>query len=289
MPSWIILALTTAIITSINNVVLKHLVNRKTHYTVVALGMTLAIIPFLSFALVWYWPTQVDSVFWVNLVIDAVVNILAFYFAFRTLVMEDASFLAPIAAFNPLMTTVVSMVTLKEIPSAPGVVGIISVCIGASLLGKERTEKLYVSFLKFFRRKSVQYMLGAYLIWAITPTFEKTALLHSHPANPALLSLGANIVISVGFLLIAFRATPHVGKQLVKIVPVMLVVGLLGMIGQLAAFTAFTLTNVGYASAIFRTSILFTTILASLFLKEKVEERVAATLFMFLGVILLAL
>ncbi len=117
---------------------------------------------------------------------------------------------------------------------------------------------------------------------------EKLALANSVPPNPPLLSLGSGSIILFGLLPVVARRTRSQVSKLWSIAPVVLVTGLLATLSQIAAFTAFTLTNVGYATAVFKLNMLFTILLAHAFLKERVTARLPATIFMFTGVLLLA-
>ncbi len=159
---WIPLALTTAVVTSINWVIFKHL-TRRTHYTIVALGQMIAALPFQALIVFfWYRPMALEPMFWVGMLGSGLLNIVTTILSFKTLIMEDISFLAPIAAFNPLLVTFVSSLTLKEYPSVTGIVGIVLIGLGASLLGREGKERPHVSLLRLFGRKSVRYMLVVY-------------------------------------------------------------------------------------------------------------------------------
>lgn len=94
---------------------------------------------------------------------------------------------------------------------------------------------------------------------------------------------------SLGLLILIYLKKQQLTSPLITHWHVFLVTGILATVSVVAAFHAFLLTNVAYVTAIFKTNMFFTIILASIFLKEKTTQtRLGAALFMFLGVILLA-
>lgn len=287
---WIFLALGFAIASSIGAIIDKHLIRRIPHM-VVALGGYVASLPFVAIVLLMTGVPQVDTIFWLSVVATSLLNIGATVLAFQALAWEDASFLAPIAAFNPVITTIISIFTLHEFPSPVGIVGIGCIGIGAVFLGQTKEQKLHVSLAKLFERKSVQYMLICYLIWSVTPTFEKTAILHTSSHSPLVLEFVSSFLVALGIVPFAMKQLDvGVKRAVVRATGRFVLIGVVGLVGQIAAYTAFTMTHVGYATAIFKTSMLFTVLFAGLFLKERgLESRLVATVFMLVGVVLLSL
>jgi len=286
---WIFYALTTSVIVAVNSVIWRKL-SAKTHYLILATGQATLLVPLLVLAgVLWYRVGSLGSLFWVGVFGSGILNVVANVWIFRAISLENVSTLAPLAAFNPLCMLLISMVTLHETPSFSGLLGISSISIGVFLLTRQSQEVFHRSIVRFFQRPGVQLAMGANFLWAITPTFEKPALLAMQPPNPAIFSAAINAVIVLGTWFIARRTVAHLGRQLVSRWPLWILVGVLTTVGQLAALTAFLMTHVSYAAAIFRTSMFFTIVLASIFLKERVsKEQAGAAMFMFVGAVLLA-
>ena len=286
---WIFLALVTAIVTSINAIIFKKLATRV-QYLGLGVGQILGSMPFLALSLLWYWPVRIEPLFWVGLLGTSFLNVFATVFVFRAITLEDISFLAPIAAFNPLLTLFVSFIALGEYPSLLGIMGIVLIGFGATLLGREEGKATHLGLMQFFRKRGVRLTLAAQGIWAVTPAFEKIALQSTNPENPALLAFLSSVIIPIGMIPFMYREKKKILKQLTHFSPVFLFIGFISTLSVLAAFTAYLQTNLGYVAAIFRMNIFFTMILAALFLKEKIDmSRLGAVIFMFVGVLLLAL
>ena len=201
---WIPLTLIAALISAINSIIQKHL-TKKIPFMMVPLGGFVASLPILIAILIYTGIPRVDTLFWLGAAGSSLFNILAIWLAFKALSLEDISFLTPIAAFNPVVTSIISIFTLHEFPSLLGVVGIVSIGVGALLLGHTKKEKFHRSFVKLFRNKSVQYMLVCYLIWSITPTFEKTAILHTSNGSPVFFILVSTMLLILGIVPFVFR------------------------------------------------------------------------------------
>lgn len=275
---WILYALTQALVGSLTTIISKRL-SKNTHYAVLPIGQLLAGWPFLLLAFLWYGPVRVEEWFWVGVAVTSVLNVIAFLLAFKTLAMEDVSFLAPIVALNPLITVIFAFFTLREVPSVAALIGIVFIGIGASFLGREGKGV----------PRSVQLAVVAQIIWAVTPIFEKLALIHMVPINPAALPLATWPLIALGIIPFAWHKTKNITKPIIKIWPSLVLVGFLMTIGTLAAFTAFVQTNVSYVTAVMRTSMFFTMFLAKLILHENISwDRLSSVIFMFAGIVLLA-
>lgn len=289
--SWFYYALFFAITTSITNILYKKLAN-KMHYLSMALASFVFNLPFLLIIILcFYGMPRVDYLFWLGILGTGSLNILASVLSFKSFKMSDISLLAPIAAINPVFITIISSFTLKEIPSIFGFVGILLVAVGGYFLNIKHVKNgFFAPFKKLFSDKGAQYMMICYLIWSITPTFEKIAIKHTFPQNPPFISLAAGMIILSGLTLLAFFKGQKPIYEMKKNWKVLILIGLLGVFAEIAIFTAFALNLLGYAAAISKTSIFFTIVLAHFFLKEKnIKEKLLGSIIMFLGVLMLIL
>ena len=138
------------------------------------------------------------------------------------------------------------------------------------------------------KHRGVQLSLLAYLLWAISPTFEKTAIFHTVPQVPPF----APLVGMIGAIVIYTPLVAKLSKKPVVILKrylkLFVLSGFIGGIGMAAAFIAFSLANLGFVTAVFKLSMIFTVILGWLFFKEKdIKDRLLGSAVMLAGVILL--
>lgn len=287
--SWLFLSLFFAFTNSINNVIFKSL-TRKIHQFSIALGSLLFSLPFLFLIVLYFYGLpRVNLWFWAGVSGSALFNIFATLLQFSALRISDVSLLVPFSAFHPVFTTIVSFLILKEAPSVKGLTGIILVCLGGYCLHiTELKKNLFEPIKKLMADKGIRLFLGAHLLWAFSPTFEKIAISHTHPQAPPLVVFAVIFLSALGVGLLTFLRVRHPEKEIYGNWKIFSLTGILRALGLSAALIAYSLSFLGYATAVFRTSIFFTIILAYFFLNERrIKDRLLGASIMFIGVLLL--
>lgn len=287
---WVLYALGVALITSISAIVAKRVMRDINEYLYLfVLGFLT--IPFL-FLIVFYFfqiPQFSDKfilIIGVNIILGAIAAVLAY----KAIRISDVSLVAPIAAFNPVFTTIISYFILHELIGLTGLVGIILVCIGAYILQIQQIKTGLLAPVKtLFTHRGVQMSLIAYFIWSITPILEKSAIFETSPNVPPFVSLAGSIGTTLIFGALSIKSINK--NSILKIkasISLILFVALLWSLASAAAMVSFSLTNLGFAVALFKLSIVFTVILGWLFFKEKnIKDRLVGSLVMLTGVYLL--
>jgi len=215
---------------------------------------------------------------------------IAFVLAFLAIKRSDVSLIAPLSSFSPVLTTVVAIFALNEIPSPFKLTGIILVVVGAYLLNLTEIKKGILNpFKKLFSNKGVWLFLGSICLWAITPILQKKAILETVPQTPLAASLGG---LTVAFLLLLPVALPLVIKNAKKIkikLKWFILYGVGASLSQLAAYTAFSMTNVSYVTTIMRLESIVIIILGGKLLHEKkIKQRLLGTIVMVSGALIIA-
>ncbi len=232
---------------------------------------------------------QTNSPFFILVFASSILDSIAFTASFYAVKNSNISLISPIASFNPVFTTLIAAVAIYEIPTLSKFIGIMLVVIGAYVLNiSDIKSGLFVPFKKLMNHRGVQLFLFANFLWGITPILQKKAIALTIPSSPLFVSW-------VGIMFTAVLILPFGYKYLLKERKVVLanakwfaLVIPFTILAQWAAFTAFSLQNVGYVTAIFKLSVLFTVILGGLFFKEKhIKERLVGVSIMLLGTILL--
>lgn len=290
---WFPFALSFALITSVGVIIAKRIIGRMDEYLYLFISGIFTL-PFLFLIiLTFYEIPKFDLIFTTSILASAILDVFAAIFAYRAIRISDVSLVAPLSAFNPVFTVGVSFVALGEKVGYQGVFGILLVCIGAYVLQISQTKKGWLTPLKsLLTSQGVKLSLAAYFIWAVTPIFQKTAILHTSPQVPPFASFSGMLVATLLFrsLMLKFSKTEGKLALVKKFVPLLILAGILGGAGQAAAFMAFSLTNLGFATAVFKLSMIFTVILGWLFFKEKsIQDRLAGSVIMLAGVLLLIL
>ncbi len=289
---WFPFALTFALVSSLGVIIAKKIMRETNEYFYLFLGGLFSL-PFLLFIVLFFYKIpKVDEVFILAVAASSLMGVLAAVLAYRAIKISDVSLVAPLAAFNPVFTAILAFFFLGELVDFKGWVGIFLVVLGAYLLELPRIKSGFLVPLKgLSMNRGVQYSIAAYFIWAVTPIFEKTAILHTSPQVPPFASLiGMSMSIAIFAVLLSARSKVKNPLRIArKFLLLFLLVGLLGGIGQASAFIAFSLTNLGFATAVFKLSMIFTVFLGWLFLKERnIKERLGGSVVMLSGVFLLA-
>lgn len=285
---WFFYALSFALLTSISLPIAKKVMSEMNEYLYLFLTGLVTIPGLFLIVIYFYQVPRIDHLFLLATLASIILDAGAGFLAYRAIKIDDLSLIGPISAFNPVFTALVSFLILDEMISFKGVSGIILVCFGAYLLQISMAKNLLDPLLSLLGNKAVQMSFLAYLIWAITPLLQKTAIFHTQPQVPPFASLagflGTNLIF--GGLSLKF-SQPYFGK-IKKFIPLILAAGIISAVAQAAAFIAFSSTNLGLATAIFKTSIFFSVLWGWLFFHESaIKSRLIGSAVMLVGIMML--
>ncbi len=286
---WIIYGLIASITVSFQAVFIKKIVSRMSP---VLAGSTifLGAIPFLLFLIPLMPIGSIGPNFWWALLGTSVLNVIGHSIFFYVNSKEDVSFLAPFAAINPALTMAISILTLGEHPKVLDILGVLCIVVGTMFLEKKKGKSQFESLALLIKKRNVQLVLFAYILWAISPTFEKTAVLSTQNNNPLALMFGISTLTGLGIMAVGWKSDKHPIVSYVKNFKLIAILGATSAVIQLTAYQAFSQAPLGPATAVFRTSMIFSVIFARFMLGEKdASARLGATLLMFAGVVLLML
>ncbi|MGH2459495.1 MAG: EamA family transporter, partial [Chloroflexota bacterium] len=263
-----------------------------TPVAVVAWGVNALSLPLLAGATLVLHPLpRVDRLFWLGLVGSAALNLAATLLSTQALKLGDASLVTPILTFNPAFTLVIARITLGETPSRVGIAGVFFILLGGYVLtGRDRDAGWLRPFELLLSRSELCLALGASFIWGLTPVTEKLAIEHSHPANPPIVAFGSTALMVLFLFPLAWRSAPHPALHLASHRRGFLLAAVIAGIAPVFGFTAVALGLVGYVSALFKISTVFSIVWAVLFLGEKVpSERAIGSALMVVGAILVGI
>jgi drug/metabolite transporter (DMT)-like permease len=182
---WALFALGAAALTSFNPILYKRML-KEADIIVVVWGVTLLGLPLLglfTFASMPH-PPAFDRLFVLGVLGSVGLNVIAHLASTRALKLADASLVTPLLIFSPVFTVLISAVFLGEIPSARGLFGVGLVLVGAYWLNRSSGACWLAPFKSMVFTPGITLVLLAGLLWAITPLFEKTAILHTNPESP---------------------------------------------------------------------------------------------------------
>ncbi len=316
---WAALALVATVLTSFLPICNKRLL-REAAPPVVAWAVNAASLPLLaagtqfftqctlqvplSVSCVWRWP-QVDMIFVIALISSSLLNWAATLISTYALDQADASLVTPLLTFNPAFTLLIAWVALGEIPGILPGIGVAIMLVGAYFLDVEEARTGWLApLLALAQRPGSILAILASGLWGTTTVLEKLAIQHVTPPNGPLVAFAGTLIMTL-FLtpnaLLAQRR-PEVAQSeraetqkrgaggLRVHLRIFLVAAVIAGIAPLFGFTAIAQGNVGYVTALFKLSSVFTVLWAGMFLKEEnLRQRLLGTGIMIAGGVLVAL
>lgn len=284
---WIFLGLISAFSDASKNVLAKH--NTKSFDSLVISWAWVAysliiLIPVLLLNGI----PALNGIFWLAFSARTVLDVIAVILYVNALKHTDLSLSLPMLALTPLFLLFTGLAINHEFPKPFGLIGVGLIVLGTYLLNFKKNEKFYQPFLAIYQNKGTFMMFLVAIIWGLTGSLHKLAILHSDPYFYT--AFGA-LVLAIIFTPLAILSNKQDfmkalrPESLPKIVPVGILEGvtvLTQMIGQSIALTVFIIS-------LKRTSIIFSSIMGWLFFKEPIKQRIIPICLMVAGVILILL
>lgn len=288
---WFFYALAFAVISSFSVIVAKKVMQSVDHLTYLLIVSILTVPLLLLASFVSFGIPVVDKTFWLVIIADAAISTAGGILAYKAIRESEVSLVNPISAFNPVFTAAIAFFVLGEAVGVKGFLGIVAVVAGAYTLQISKSKEGFFEPIKaMVTHKGVQLSFAAYFLWAITPSLEKTAIFHTFPQNPSFAAFAGKVLSILIYIpiVLAKERTPF--KIVVANWKLILLDGLLGGLGITAAFAAYSLSPLGFATAIFKLSVILVPVLGWKFFKERnIKERILGSLIMLLGVVLLVI
>jgi uncharacterized membrane protein len=260
---------------------------RKIDLYVTSEGRILFVVPFLIIALGVVGVPKYDWIFWVIVILDAGLNVIANLFYLKALQISDLSLTVPLLSFTPVFLLLTSFLMLREFPETSSLFGIILVFIGSLFLNLPRKYSLINFFKSIVEDRGARFMLGTAFIWSFTANLDKLGVQHS---SPVFHTTFVHIFLALFYLPIARKF----GKQKVTTIFVewkrFSIWGLLYAIAIIAQMVAIKMTLVNYVISIKRAGMIFSILFGYIFFKEKnVKSRLLGAGIMLAGVLLITL
>lgn len=240
-----------------------------------------------------------DSIFLLALVASVILNWGATLLSTYALAKADASLVSPLLTFNPAFTLLIAWVALGETPGLRQTIGVAVLLLGAYFLDVEEARTGLLAPLKvLFRRPGTIVAVIASAMWGTTTVLEKLAIEHMTPPSGPFVALTGTVLLVLFLTPNAFLSSRNIdaggqnrGLHGLRLHPrAFLLAVLIAGIAPLFGFTAIALGLVGYVTALFKLSAVFTIVWARLFLgEENIRQRLLGTVVMLMGGVLIAL
>lgn len=285
---WFLLALFFALWSSIGVAIIKKILKSTDILVYLGFGNLISSISLGSVLFFRGFP-KADSTFWVSIGVAVCLGIIVNFVYATAIKIAPISLTAPMAVSTPLVATFFGFLLLSETMTILKLLGILLVVFGVYLLNIYELKSGFLTPLKsLFQNRGVQLMLLAQGLVGITPIFEKTAIFHTIPNEPLAVVFTETALLTIILFPLMFFKTKNSFAQFKQNFWWFVLPAPISVFGSWAAFTAYSLANVGYVTAIFKLSALFTIVWGSLFFKEeRIKEKFLGASVMIMGTILL--
>ena len=200
--------------------------------------------------------------------------------------LSPLSLTIPFIALSPMFVIITAFVILGELPDISGLFGILLIVIGAYLLNVRATKHGVLGPIKAIKKErgSVLMIIVA-LIYSVTSTLGKVAVLHSSPLffgafYPFILTIIFTVIVGFKGQLSGVISRPRI----------FLGIGFFIAMMMLSHFVAISLTDVAYMISVKRLSLLFSVAYGwILFGERNVAERLIGSILMIARVVSITL
>lgn len=238
--------------------------------------------PFALLLLFFIAIPQLDSIFWLVLLLLIPFEVLLQIFYVKAIRGAPLSLVMPFTSLTPVFMIFTSFVMLGELPSIVGFLGILIIVIGTYILNfKSLSKGILEPFKAIFREKSCVYMIIAAFLASISINLGKILVQKSSPLFVSAIYLP---LFAIVFLIIAFfksrKSLVQLKTNFWNFTPISLFFGLMVIFHNLAI----TLVIAPYMISIKRTNSIFSVLYGWLLFKEKnIRTRLIGAVVMLIG------
>jgi len=278
-----IVVLGRLLFSAFSNVFQKQLTHRGLHpfFIVFSSYVVLAVI---CLPLLWTFnPFQLSTPFWVNIFFAALLDMAGTLFLVMSLSRTDLSVFGPLNAYKVVISMLLAMIFIGEIPSLQGFVGVCVIVIGSYFLFPPKTHQGRIWHL--FTQKGVQFRFLSILLFSIGTLPLKNAVISGGALATTvfwcLIGLPLAGLVQWFFVRENFRDDLALAKN--QVYP-LVYLGCLIFLMQFMTMLVFSQLLIAYSLALFQLSMILQVFLGYRIFNEKhILRRLAACLIMVTG------
>jgi drug/metabolite transporter (DMT)-like permease len=229
-----------------------------------------------------------DGIFFAAVAGAATINIVCSLLYMRAVQISPLSLTIPYLAFTPVVLLFTAWIMIGEFPGVRGVVGVLTVALGAYLLN--RGDGTPGGPLRALAKEAgSRMMLAVALMWGVSASLDKVGILHGPPVLYAAMVYSGIAVPILIFTLLRSRASFAALKdrRVLTWVAIAAIVTTFAYTTQLISLRGL---YVSYVIAIKRSGLLLSVLIGHFAFREgELEKRLPGAAVMVLGVLLIVL
>ncbi len=241
----------------------------------------------LSFSFQLDWK-RISSDFWIYSIIMGGLGALGNLFLVKALQAGDLSVLGPINAYKAVISMLIGLFLLHEIPDLWGLMGVALIIVGSYFV-LNTTEEGFS--WKLFKRKEIQFRIWAMILTATEAVIGKKVILVSSYIHSFFSWCWFGTVFSLALFLWS-RENLNSSLRKIELKTAAIFSGLILCIGitQFSTTYIFQQMPVGYALSLFQLSVLVNIFLGySIFQEQGIRKKLIGGVIMIIGSVLIIL
>jgi len=277
------------IFASFANVLQKKLAIQNHHPLFIVMA-SYALLSVISLPILLSLPiVHLSEYFWVNIVIAALLDMAGTLFLVFSLSKTDLSIFGPLNAYKIVISMLLAMVFLSEIPSSQGFLGISIIITGSFFLmhGTTKTTNQQSLFMLFTNR-GVQYRFLSILLFSIGTLPLKNAVMEGQALTTTIFwcLIGFPLAI-LSYFLFNKREEQSFFQQAKPVLPELTYLAITLFLMQYLTMIVLSKLLIAYSLALFQFSMVLQVFLGYRIFKEKnIKSRLIACLIMSIGSLL---
>ena len=285
----IIVILGRVIFASFANVLQKKLAIQNHHPLFIVMA-SYALLSVISLPILLSLPiVHLSEYFWVNIVIAALLDMAGTLFLVFSLSKTDLSIFGPLNAYKIVISMLLAMVFLSEIPSSQGFLGISIIITGSFFLMQGTTKTTnQQSLFMLFTNRGVQYRFLSILLFSIGTLPLKNAVMEGQALTTTIFwcLIGFPLAI-LSYFLFNKREEQSFFQQAKPVLPELTYLAITLFLMQYLTMIVLSKLLIAYSLALFQFSMVLQVFLGYRIFKEKnIKSRLIACLIMSIGSLL---
>lgn len=284
---WVGLALLSAFFQVLRNMSMKHL-GRSLDDSVNVWGRFTFLLPFVGGFVLWQGIPPLLPGFWLYVVLFGVAQTAATLSLAKALRLSDISIVTALWKVSLLFLIVFAFLSLGEMPSALGLVGILVSLVGVYILNIQKSRlSVWAPLRELFIDRGLRYTLLAAAFYAPAVVLMKQVIVRS---DAYFANLMAYLAASLIILPLALRSARHFG-QIPRHWPSFVGMGLFACLASVCHSLAYQMTLTSYVEAAKQAEVLFALGIGYVVFQERtrVLAILPGSLVILLGMVLLHL
>ena len=165
------------------NVLQKKLAARQVDPLLIVTA-TFIFLSFLILPFLWFYPlTGLALAFWINMLWVALLDAPGNFFLVKALKLSELSVLGPLNSYKPVVAMLVGILLLDEVPTWPGLAGVVIIIGGSFLLTPVTNQATSRAGLSLFKERGTLFRLLSMVMTACSSIFLKAASQEASPMH----------------------------------------------------------------------------------------------------------